>query len=189
MVLSASGLDGFVARNVYRLLRPVFAFGVAPRTLARVLLSAAALAEIAAIILEPNGPIFELIVAGLWSIVLVNVLRFTIPRWDRHAARFNEGVLTLELAMDLRSIGIFRVIVFGGFVGSFGSSVLFAVLFGGWSGLMNTVWATGDFAVLLSLVCCTIMGRPPRSIAKRAADRVKQAIADRPRLPVFGLQT
>lgn len=189
LVLALPGLDGFVTRHSFRLLRSVFAFGVAPRTLARVLLTAAALAEITAVIVESNGPIFDLVVGGLWSILIVNILRFTIPRWDRHAERFDERILTVELALDLRAISIFRIIIFGGFVGSFGANLLFVVLFGGWPGLLNVVWAASAFAVLLSLVCCTIMGRPPRSIVKRAADRVRQAIADRPRLPVFGLQT
>lgn len=189
MVLAMPGIDGFVVRNVFRLLRPVFAFGVAPRTLARVLLTAAALAEIIAVIIEANGPVFDLVIGGLWSIIVVNLLYFTVPRWDRHNERVNEGILTLSMALDLRSMSNFRIMVFGGSVASLGSSVLFAVLLGGWPGLLNVVWGVSASAVLLSLVCCTTMGRPPRSIVKRAVDRVKQAIADRPRLPVFGLQT
>lgn len=175
MCLARSGLDSTINRTIYRALTPLWALGVHPRRLARVLVT-----------IEIAVMAFSAVVTGPWSWLIYSpwaaagawVIIQTIPAWDSiNDEVTSTGRLTMTAFLQLRIVVIARISLIGGVVGSSISGIPLAVAYG-WPSL---AWPIGTTLLLVGLNVVTILGDPPRSIQRRALDRVKQ-MARVPRL-------
>lgn len=175
------GVDTFVGRRIFWLLRPVWALGIRPRVLARVLF----LVSFVAVVL---GAVFGLLFGDLlaltfvaWAVLLGYGLLGAIPKWDRINDEIDRGVLSIELVLRLRGISEVRTCTLFSLVGSSLAAVtIIASDSNEWIGSLITPAIL--VLCLVALHATTVIGQPPRSIQRRAADRVKEMIAARPRL-------
>lgn len=164
------GLDTALTSWVFRLLRPVWALGIRPRSLARMLVTVAMVMIIfwavfgISVGVWPAG-IFLVFAAGC-ALVLTRV----IPAWDRINEELSSGSLSLMLFLHLRLISHVRSAIL---VGAIAGNVALIILIHRETLLSATV----PFAWILIFVglhVTTVMGDPPRSILRRAIDRVRE---------------
>lgn len=176
------GIDAAITNRVFRLLRPVWALGIRPRALARVLVTVALAIQIffGVVVGLWGGLTLVVAVYFLYAAVLTYLLVHTIPAWERMHGELNGGTLSLILFLHLRRISVTRTGMLGGSIGGWISiGVAVSLDPGVWLVMLVPLSWTLTF---LGLHATTVIGHPPRSILRRAADRAKEMVAAKPRI-------